>query len=114
MKNFNLNIFAVISSVLIISSCSTKTDLKEYYGREGPWTMRPAHLGQMPQGNDSYSQGVRDGCNTAISVVGSGPMASMYDDTYYDFDKSISDADYYKGRTLGFNYCTFYEDPDPM
>lgn len=78
------------------------------------FTMRPAHLGKMPQGDDSYSQGVRDGCNTAISVVGAGPMQSGYEDTYYDFDKTISDPEYYKGRTVGFNYCTYYQDPDPM
>ena len=113
MHKIYFNIFVIFFSVIFLSSC-WKNDLKEYYGREGSWTIRPAHMGEMPQGNDSYSQGVRDGCNTAISVVGSGPMTTQYEDTYYDFDKSIKDPEYYKGRTVGFNYCTYFQDPDPI
>jgi len=97
---------------MVLSSCTN--DLKQYYGRPGAMTMRPAHMGDMPNGDDSYSQGVRDGCNTAISVVGTGIMQTTYDQTYYDFDKSIKDPDYYKGRRLGFDYCTYYQDPDPI
>lgn len=111
MKN-NFTKLIVFSFAVIVSSCSN--DLKEYYGREGMFTMRPAYMAKMPQGNDSYSQGMRDGCNTAIAAVGTGPMAAQYDDIYYDFDKSLNDSDYYKGRNTGFNYCTFYQDPDPF
>lgn len=106
--------FYLVFAVLFLSSCDTDNDLKEYYGRPGMFTLRPAHLGEMPNGDDSYSQGVRDGCNTAIAIVGTGPMADMYENTYYDTNKSIEDSDYYKGRTLGFNYCTYYQDPDPI
>ncbi len=102
----------VIVSAFFISSCTN--DLKEYYGREGDLTMRPSYMGDMPNGDDPYSQGVRDGCNTAIATIGTGPMAASYDPMYYDFDKSITDSEYYKGRTTGFNYCTFYQDPDPF
>ncbi len=77
-------------------------------------TATPAFIGKLPQGDDPYSQGVRDGCNTAISIVGSGFLDSSYDDIYYDFDKSVSNPDYYKGRTLGFNYCTQYLSFEPI
>jgi hypothetical protein len=98
--------------LMLLTSC--ELDLKKYYGREGMFTPRPDQLEKMPQGNDPYSKGVRDGCNTAMSVVGTGPMAGMYEDSYYDFEKTLKDSDYYRGRTTGFNYCTYYQDVDPF
>ncbi len=112
MINKFTSILTLIFAMILLSSC-INNDLKEYYGKESALTMRPAYLGEMPQGDDSYSKGVRDGCNTSIAVVGTGPMAEQYDDIYYDFDKT-NDQDYYRGRTLGFNYCTYYQDPDPL
>ncbi len=110
-----MNIYSYIALpafVIALSSCNN--DLKEYFGRPGAFTLRPAYLGEMPQGDDSYSQGMRDGCNTSIAVVGVGPMASMYDESYVDYDRVMVDTDYHKGVTMGFNYCTYYQDVDPL
>ncbi len=76
--------------------------------------MRPLFMSDMPSDNSSYSQGLRDGCNTAIGTIGTGPMASSYDEFYYDVNRGITDQDYYKGRVTGYNYCTYYLDPDPL
>lgn len=117
MKNIrmsdNIKFLFALCAAGFLSSCQSN-DLKEYYGREGDLTMRPAFMGKMPQGDDSYSQGVRDGCNTALAVVAVGPMATQYDESYIDFDKTLSDSDYYKGKNLGYNYCGYFTDVDPI
>ena len=71
-------------------------------------------MGELPQGDDPYSQGFRDGCNTAIAIVGVGPMTSFYDSIYYDFDRLLDDSMYYRGKKMGFDYCTYYQDVDPL
>jgi len=96
----------------MLSAC--ENDLKEYFGRPGMLTMRPAGLDNLPDDDSSYSQGLRDGCNTALGTNAAGPMSATYADTYYDINRGITDQDYYKGRTTGFNYCTYYTDPEPL
>lgn len=76
--------------------------------------MRPMGLDNLPSDDSSYSQGLRDGCNTALGSNGVGPMSASYADMYMDVNRNVNDTDYYKGRTLGFNYCTYYTDPDPL
>jgi hypothetical protein len=108
-----MKLFIPIFVSILLSSCM-KNDLEDYYGREGMFTMRPAFMGKMPQGDDSYSQGMRDGCNTAIALIGTGPMASSYEVSYQDVNRTTSDRDYSKGYDLGQNYCTYYQDVDPL
>jgi len=105
-------IFISILSLSFLASCSN--DLKEYHGRHGTFTPAPFSIGQMPQGDDDYSQGFRDGCNTGHSIIGTGMMSSTYDATYYNTEKSVTSNDYYKGRNIGFNYCTYYNDVNPL
>ena len=77
-------------------------------------TPRPAYMGEMPQGDDPYSQGVRDGCNNAISILQSGPMRSMYEQNYVDFARTLEDPLYNRGKNVGFNYCMHFIDSDPL
>lgn len=100
-----------LSMLFLLSGCAG--DLAEYFGRHGMLTPEPAGLADMPQGDDDYSQGFRDGCNTAISITGSG-FLSTYDPIFYDFDKSLSSPEYYRGRTVGKNYCMYYVDNNPL
>lgn len=104
--------FFALCLIFICASC--KTDLKEYYGRHGTFTPAPMYFEGMPEGDDEYSQGFRDGCNTAFRTVGTGLLSVMYDDTYYDFDKILDSDDYYKGMSLGMSYCTNHLDTDPF
>lgn len=100
---------------MLLTACKMpRVDLAEHYGIHSVWTPRPSYLGQLPNDDSDYSQGIRDGCNTAISVVGSGVPGQFYDDTYFDIDKSVNNQDYYRGRVTGFNYCTYFIDPDPF
>lgn len=106
--------FFVCFICLLGTTACWKNDLNEYFGREGMMTPRPYRLDGIPQGDDSYSQGFRDGCNTAMGVVGSGLLNSMYESSYIDANRVVSDEDYNQGKTLGFNYCTFHLDVDPL
>lgn len=112
MQGKILNISVLAFLALFLVSCGN--DLKEYYGRHGALTPTPFFMGKLPDGDDNYSQGFRDGCNTALSTVGTGMLSATYDDNYYDYEKSLNNNDYYKGRTIGFNYCTYYQDPNPF
>ncbi len=80
-------------------------------GKHRFWTPRPPTL-TMPEGDDAYSQGFRDGCNVALGIVGSG-LLRMHA-FGYDPNWGAQDKDYYLGYNTGNNYCTFYLDPDPL
>lgn len=104
----------IVNGLFLLALQACSNDLKEYHGRHGMFTPAPFAIGQIPQGDDDYSQGFRDGCNTAYGIMGTGMLSSSYDSNYYDYEKSITNNDYYKGRTIGFNYCTYYLDNDPL
>jgi len=91
-----------------------KTNFIDEDGRLGAFTPKPLLMGELPQGDDDYSQGFRDGCNTAISILGTGFQSTMFEDIYYDFDKILESSDYFKGKTIGFDYCTYFIDVDPL
>lgn len=112
MNSF-LKFFIAIICLVSTASC-WKNDLTEYFGRHGMMTPAPYRLEGIPQGDDSYSQGFRDGCNTAMSVIGSGMLNSMYEDSYIDANRVVEDENYNQGKTLGFNYCTYHLDVDPL
>lgn len=64
----------------------------------------------MPKGNDSYSQGVRDGCQTYMGIMGAGPLRML--DTKIDGYRMTDDPDYLRGYVDGSDYCTFALDWD--
>ena len=74
--------------------------------------VRPAFL-KLPQGDDSYSVGFRDGCDSSLGIVGGGTVAST-NDFSMDANRGIEDRDYYEGYQMGANYCTYYLDPGPI
>jgi hypothetical protein len=109
MRNF----FTVSLFVMALSACGND-NLDLFEGRHGIWTPRPMYFSHLPQGGDAYSQGVRDGCNSANSTVGSAMMRTNYEDIYLDVDRTIKDSDYNRGWSMGHNYCTYFNDVDPI
>ena len=81
-------------------------------GRWGLLTPRPHQLSNIPDGDDSFSQGFRDGCNTAVGIIGTGLLRSHA--STYDVDRALEDDEYYKGYREGSTYCTYYMDTDPL
>lgn len=107
------NLCTLLLLTTTLSACGNDK-LDEFEGRAGTWTPKPMYFSYLPQGGDSYSQGVRDGCNSANSTIGQGMMRTNYKDIYLDVDRTIKDEDYNKGWSMGNNYCTYYNDSDPI
>ena len=87
-------------------------DTYQSYGRHTTWTPTDIFMDNIPDGHDSYSQGFRDGCNTAYGNIGSGLLQSHA--VGLDPNRGIEDQEYYLGYRMGYNYCTYYLDPDPL
>lgn len=74
--------------------------------------VRPPFL-KVPEGDDSYSVGFRDGCDSSLGMGGAG-MVSATNDFTYDANRGIEDKKYYEGYRSGANYCLFFLDSGPI
>lgn len=64
-----------------------------------------------PEGNDSFSQGWRDGCDTSLATVGTGTLRLIKEKINTGTAKRIiNDPLYDKGYTIGSGYCTNFLD----
>lgn len=65
----------------------------------------------VPEGDDSFSVGWRDGCNTSLAIAGEGALRLIKEkidaDNSYRFNK---DQRYDKGYTTGSGYCANFLD----
>ena len=71
----------------------------------------PQLLRNIPDGQDSFSVGWRDGCNTYLGFSGSG-FVQMRGFTY-DINRSLKDKQYTSGFREGANLCMYYTDTRP-
>lgn len=89
---------------------------KPYFedGKHKPFGFGPSVmlLRGLPDGDTSYDQGFRDGCNTAIGITGSG-MHRTYG-FEYDVNRGIEDKEYYRGFRMGTSACVYYLDVDVL
>lgn len=67
--------------------------------------MRTQIFSGMPLGGDSYSEGVRDGCDNAVSEIGAAFYRLVK--PKFDADRMISDPWYLRGIQDGMTFCTF-------
>lgn len=74
-------------------------------------TMGPTNmfLRNLPQGNDSYSVGFRDGCNTYMAYQGTGVL--QFKEFRQDNARMIEDQMYAMGYEDGRNHCTYIFHP---
>jgi hypothetical protein len=73
---------------------------------------RPFQMRNLPGGEDSYSVGFRDGCETTTGIAGVG--LNRTHELAYDIDRGLKDREYYAGYRAGHVYCLFYTDYDPL
>ena len=103
-------------ALLLMTACgnpiTTAMDYNVTKGKLMFWTPEPLWIEDLPDGDDSYCQGFRDGCNTAVGIIGSG-LLRMHPFAY-DINRGIEDRDYYRGQRTGYNYCTYYVDSEPL
>ncbi|NDF12554.1 MAG: hypothetical protein EB060_07075 [Proteobacteria bacterium] len=97
----------ILTVVLALSACQpTAGD----FG--GAFSPHPFQMRNIPSGDDSYSVGWRDGCQTFTGAVGEGLLRTQ--PFSYDINRALEDSDYYKGWRAGMTYCTYYTDYDPI
>ncbi len=106
----------VIAAIIGVSGCSylpASADLSEITSptKFGMFSPMPFYLRGIPDGNDSFSEGWRDGCNTYMGFTGSG-LLQMRGFTY-DIERSLKDKPYAAGYREGANICMYYNDTRP-
>ncbi len=77
----------------------------------GSYSPTPPLLRAIPEGNDSFSTGWRDGCNTYLGFVGEGVMRMR--PFTFDVNRSLKDPLYAAGYREGASLCTFYTNTRP-
>ena len=105
-------VIALISP-LFLTGCMEFTTYWDDAGRHHFLTPAPLFMPDLPDGDDSYSQGCRDGCHTALGVVGSGMVRAAHD-FEMDVTRAIEDKMYYKGYKDCESYCVYYTDYNPL
>jgi hypothetical protein len=101
------NIVALSLFVALLTGCATG------YGDFGSaFNPRPFLMRNTPSGDDAYSQGWRDGCQSITGVVSEGFVRG--NEFAYDAERGVYDNKYYKGWRDGLSYCNYYTDYDPI
>jgi len=93
---------------LLVSGCTERGN----FGGSSFLEPRPLLMRGIPSGEDAYSQGWRDACQTFVGIVGSGMLRMQ--PFAYDPERGVKDKEYYKGWRDGLSYCTYYTDYDPI
>jgi hypothetical protein len=101
------NCLVFIGFLLVLSGCDPRTSWLPF--SDSPYSYSTKFMRGLPDGNDSYSTGFRDGCNTYQAIIGTGPLQMKA----YQWDnlRELEDAAYAKGISDGRAYCTHYLDP---
>ncbi len=107
MKNITINLICLAS--LQLSACGIPT-LSEN-GKTSVFSPKPLFLRNLPQTDDNYSQGFRDGCYNFIGQTGFG-FQRMYDRPPRATDELFMDRLYQRGYTDGDRYCSAYVNHD--
>lgn len=72
-------------------------------GQDGVFTSRRAYIRGLPTGNDSYSVGFRDGCQTILGIVGAGTLRLLPE--RIDAERMVHDKMYLRGWHDGDGHC---------
>ncbi len=97
---------------LLLSACGGKFSIRNFTGVKAvPVTMerttslvpRRAYIRGLPTGDDSYSVGFRDGCQTILGITGSGTLRLLSE--RIDAERMVSDSMYVRGWHDGDGYC---------
>lgn len=101
----------MVAIALFASGCSM-IPREMYEPRElGSFSPTPMLLRDIPQGQDSFSVGWRDGCNSYLGFTGSGLM--QFRGYTYDINRSLTDKMYAAGFREGASLCMYYTDTRP-
>ena len=97
------NLIALIL-ILPLSACIT---LLDEGAKPGLFSPKPLFLRNLPQGEDRYSIGFRDGCYNIMGQTGFG-LIRMYDRPINPNKNFITNEQYQQGFRQGDRYCGVY------
>lgn len=91
--------------LLLPTGCISRnfTGVKSVPVTTDQWIPRRAYVRGLPTGDDSYSVGFRNGCQTAFGLVGAGVMRLLPEKI--DADKLVNDKMYLRGWHDGLGHC---------
>ena len=94
-------------ALLLLSSCSGNIPVfrDPNLPTDTILTPRPMLIRNLPKGDDSYSEGFRDGCNTMFGIVGTGYLRTLKINV--NGYRMVEDKVYTRGWSDGATYCTF-------
>ena len=113
MKSMIRSVVYITMSIVLLASlsaCNGKLGaVKESVGKKGG-IFKPSalFLRNLPQGDDPYSTGFRDGCETFMGIVGTGTLRLL--PVKIDGYKLTGNKYYARGFSDGSTHCTFYFD----
>ena len=104
-------ITVLLGTGILLAGCEGLS-LKQPIDQTQDTIFRPNRLllRNLPQGQDSYSQGFRDGCETYLGIVGAGALRLLPE--HVDGWRLTEDRVYARAFADGGTYCTFYLDWD--
>ncbi len=105
--NKNIMVTSIILSQFFTAGCSSMVD-SAGYPSFGPM---PLLLRNLPQGNDIYALGFRNGCYSQVGIDGVGPLR-MYSTHSPNPPESLRYPELYRlAYTNGSEYCGPYVNP---
>lgn len=100
----------MVALAMVLSGCVESLEITDPKGFSS-YTPTPMLMRDIPEGQDSFSIGWREGCNTYLGFTGSG-FLQMRSYTY-DVNRSLTDKMYAAGFREGASYCMYYTDTRP-
>lgn len=114
------NICLMIVTLALLSSCGNMMQGKsnipgytKFFGQKRDMNKletRRIFLRGIPDGDDSYSTGFRNGCDTFAAVTGEGLVRTVPEKI--DPERLLSDQQYLRGFEDGKEHCTYFFDWD--
>ena len=105
VKLLLLSLLLLSQSACLISEALTLPKSWNWGFKPRPYMMRG-----VPDGNDDYSLGFRDGCKSALGIIGQGGVRSVSNE--YNGWKLTSNRLYAAGFLDGEEHCTYFYDWD--
>lgn len=108
----SIRVSLVMATIMISSTaCLPNLGLRNFTGvKSTPVTDTPpvvlsrrAYVRGLPTGNDSYSQGFRDGCQTILGTTGAGTLRLLPE--RIDPERLVNDPLYLRGWHDGDGVC---------
>lgn len=99
----------ILAASLGLQACGVA--LTDDAGQLSNMAPAPFLMGHMPEGDEPFNVGFRDGCYNIVGVVGNGYLR-FYDRPANPDDGMLTNRLYQQGYRYGARYCSVYVDKE--